>query len=343
MSALLEVTGLTVRLPVEGQLRTVLRDVSLSVNQGEVLGLVGESGSGKSMTARSIMRLLPAGADVSGSVRFHDHEVLSMTKRELRALRTRDVSMVFQDPHAHINPVRRLGDFLAEPLTTNQHVARAEALSRSARILRQVGIPDAERRLRQYPHEISGGMLQRVMIASTLLSESQLILADEPTTALDVTTQSEVMGLLQEISDQRDLALIFITHDLELARAVCDRIAVMYAGQIVEVMPASTIHDRALHPYTKALMASRPSLDRRLTRMPQISGRPLSAYEAPDGCPFQSRCPHVVERCAMARPELRLIDGVHVRCIRAEELRGWVPAEVAPATDEPAEFQGRAQ
>jgi oligopeptide/dipeptide ABC transporter ATP-binding protein len=330
MTPLLDIESLTLRLSVEGRQQTVLHDVSLQIAPREVVGLVGESGSGKSMTARSIMRLLPAHAELGGAVRFDGRDVVGMTQQELRAFRTRDVAMVFQDPRAHINPVRRIGDFLTEALSSNLGVPRKDALARGARILREVGIADPERCLNQYPHELSGGMLQRVMIAAALLSEPALLLADEPTTALDVTTQSEVMALLQDISRERELAMLFITHDLELANAVCDRIGVMYAGQIVEDRRASDLRDEPLHPYTKALIASRPSIERRVERMPQISGRPLSAFEAPPGCPFQTRCPHVVDACRQDRPALRPLADGHVRCIRAEELRAE-PAVEAPS------------
>jgi oligopeptide/dipeptide ABC transporter ATP-binding protein len=335
MTPLLDIEDLKLRLRVEGRQQTVLHEVSLQIEPREVVGLVGESGSGKSMTARAIMRLLPTHAEMSGAVRFEGRDASAMSPRELRAFRGRSVGMVFQDPRAHINPVRRIGDFLIEALTSNGGIARGEALARATQMLEEVGIPQASRRLRQYPHELSGGMLQRVMIAAALLPEPALLLADEPTTALDVTTQSEVMALLGSISAERELAMLFITHDLELASAVCDRIAVMYAGQIVEVRRASELHADPLHPYTKALIASRPDIARRVVRMPQIPGRPLSAFEAPPGCPFSTRCPHVVEECTEQRPTLRALGDGRVRCIRAEELRGDLAVD-APAKGEAA-------
>ena len=297
-----------------------------------MLGLVGESGSGKSMTARSIMRLLPSTAAASGEVRFADADVLGLDQDALRRYRSSDVAMVFQDPRAHINPVRRVGDFLTEALVRTRDIPRAEALARAERVLEEVGIDDPARRLRQYPHELSGGMLQRVMIAAALLIEPRLVLADEPTTALDVTTQSEVMAILDELRRERGVAMLFITHDLELAAAVCDRIGVMYAGQIVELRPARELHDDPLHPYAAALSASRPSLLTRVARMAQIPGRPLSAFEAPAGCAFQTRCPHVEERCRARRPDLAAVEGGLVRCVRADELRG----RLATAPDAPS-------
>src|SRR5204863_1294349 len=271
MSALLEIEGLTARLPVEGELRTVLHDVSLTIAAGEALGLVGESGSGKSMTARAIGRLLPPGAQTSGSIRYVSREVLRLGSGDLRRYRE-EVAMIFQDPRAHVNPVRRIGDFMTETLRL-KGVTRAEAAARAARALRDVGIEDGERRLEQYPHELSGGLLQRVMIATMLLGEPRLVLADEPTTALDVTTQAEVMAILDELRRERGLALLFITHDLELAAAVCDRTAVMYAGQIVETRSADLLDRDPLHPYTAALAAARPDIAATAHRLAAIPGR----------------------------------------------------------------------
>src|ERR1700755_733312 len=223
--ALLEVEHLTTELPVEGELRTVLHDVSLSIGPGEAVGLVGESGSGKSMTARAVARLLPAGARTEGAIRFGGADVAALRGGALRDYRGA-VAMVFQDPRAHVNPVRTIGDFMAEALRTLCHVDRGAARRRAIAALADVGIPDGERRLKQYPHELSGGLLQRVMIATMLLTEPRLVLADEPTTALDVTTQAEVMAILDDLRRERGLALLFITHDLEIAAAVCDRPAV---------------------------------------------------------------------------------------------------------------------
>ena len=211
------------------------------------------------MTARAIDRLLPRGAEVDGSIRFDGRDVGALAGAELRRYRSQ-VAMIFQDPRAHINPVRRIGDFMTEALRTNLGVPAAEARRRAVDMLGQVGIEDGERRLRQYPHQLSGGMLQRVMIAAALLTEPRLLLADEPTTALDVTTQAEVMAILDDLRREFGLAMLFITHDLELAAAICDRTAVMYAGQIVEIRSSALLHDDPLHPYTAALAAARPDI-----------------------------------------------------------------------------------
>jgi oligopeptide/dipeptide ABC transporter ATP-binding protein len=326
LSALLEIRGLTAQLPVEGELQTVLRDVSLRIAAGEALGLVGESGSGKSMTARAIGRLLPRGARTNGSVLFDGRDVLGLGRSDLRGYRE-EVAMVFQDPRAHVNPVRRIGDFMTETLRLNG-VARAEAVARAAQALRDVGIDDGERRLAQYPYELSGGLLQRVMIATMLLGRPRLVLADEPTTALDVTTQAEVMAILDELRRERGLALLFITHDLDLAAAVCDRTAVMHAGQIVETNAAGLLNADPLHPYTAALAGARPDIAVRAHRLAAIPGRPVSAFEAPSGCAFAPRCALAQDACRAARPPLEPLDGGEVRCRRAAELRGRVAAAI---------------
>jgi oligopeptide/dipeptide ABC transporter ATP-binding protein len=326
-AALLELEHLSVTLPVEGDRRPVLHDVSLAIGAGEAVGLVGESGSGKSMTARAVARLLPRGAQLAGALRYDGADVSALRAGALRGFR-REVAMVFQDPRAHVNPVRHIGDFLTEALRL-RGVERREAADRAVAALADVGIPDGARRLAQYPHELSGGLLQRVMIAAALLSEPRLLLADEPTTALDVTTQSEVMAILDELRRARGLALLFITHDLDLAAAVCDRIAVMYAGSIVETRAAAALHDHPLHPYSAALAAARPSIDHTAPRLLAVPGRPVSAFEAPGGCAFAPRCAFAQDRCRVALPPLEALDGGHVRCVRAGELRGRLEREVA--------------
>jgi oligopeptide/dipeptide ABC transporter ATP-binding protein len=238
--------------------------------------------------------------------------------------------MIYQDPRAHINPLRTIGDFLSEGLRETGDVRPAQIRARAIRVLEEVGIGDASRRLGQYPHELSGGLLQRVMIASVLLAEPKLMLADEPTTALDVTTQQEVMAILDEQRRERGLSLLFITHDLDLAIAITDRIAVMYAGTLVEVAPAGELHRTARHPYTRALLQSRPRIDR-TERLETIAGRPVSAYEAGEGCVFASRCRFAEERCRATRPTIRPLDAHLVACHRAEEIPVQ-PAERHPVS-----------
>ena len=321
MSDLLTVTDLTVRLKMSTGMREVITGTSLTIAHGEAMGLVGESGSGKSMTAKAIARLLPDGAETLGSVTFDGVDVLALTGDALREHRSQ-VAVVFQDPRAHINPVRRIDDFMTESLRTLRDVPKKEATTRAAAVLEEVGIDDPAKRLRQYPHELSGGMLQRVMIATALLSEPRLLLADECTTALDVTTQAEVMAILDDLRRERGLSMLFITHDLELAGAVCDRTTVMYAGQVVETRAASLLHSDPLHPYSAALVDARPDISSTAERLRAIPGRPLSAFEAPSGCRFAPRCLFAEDSCRANSQVISELAGGFVRCERASELRG---------------------
>lgn len=265
---LLRLDDVRATLRLRGGEQTLLDGVSLAIGEGESLGLVGESGSGKSLTTRAITRMLDPAFRVTGEIAFDGASVLSMNPAALRRYRSRDVGMIFQDPRAHVNPVHRVGDFLTESLVLDRGVDRREAERRAVVLLDEVGVRNPEQRLRQYPHELSGGLLQRVMIASVLLAEPRLILADEPTTALDVTAQSDVMAILEEQRRARGLALLFITHDLELAAACCDRLAVMYAGQIVE--QGEHVYEAPTHPYTIELLGARPSIDERVDRLPVL-------------------------------------------------------------------------
>jgi oligopeptide/dipeptide ABC transporter ATP-binding protein len=317
--ALLDVVSLEVRVPNRGTPRQLIRNVTLSVKRGESLGLVGESGSGKSVTVRAILRFLDEGAAVSGKVEFAGEAVYGMDRERLRRWHRDDVAMIYQDPRAHINPLRTVGDFLTEALRLAHGVDRGEAYERATRVLKSVGINNSSARMHQYPHQLSGGLLQRVMIASALLIDPQLIVADEPTTALDVTTQEEVMAILDDLRRERDLAMIFITHDLDLAAAVTDRLAVMYAGVIVEIGPSLTMQGDAKHPYTAALHASRPSTVAKSAPL-AIPGRPIAAWEFGDGCPFEPRCPFAADICRRETPKLRPVDHHWVACHRAEEI-----------------------
>ncbi len=325
---LLELDRLQVDLRIDGRRQRVIHDVSLRLDAGEALGIVGESGSGKSMTVRAIMRLLPHGAVATGGVRFEGREVGAMPGRELRAYRAAQVGLIHQDPRAHTNPLRTVGDFLLEGPVRAGGMTVAGATAAAVALLGEVGIDDAERRMRQYPHELSGGLLQRVMIAAALIGKPRLVLADEPTTALDVTTQEDVMAILDEERRERGVALLFITHDLDLAAAVTDRLAVMVAGVVVESAPARDLHTTALHPYTAGLLAARPSTER-VERLATIPGRPVSAFEAGAGCVYASRCPFAEERCRAERPPLRDFGERHlVACHRAEELAGSATAAI---------------
>jgi oligopeptide/dipeptide ABC transporter ATP-binding protein len=324
MSDLLAIRNLSVSATVSRATRPIIEDLSLTIAPGEALGLVGESGSGKSMTARSIMRLLGPNIEARGSIEFHGRDVLAMSAAELRAFRRNDVSMIFQDPRAAINPVRTIGHFLTERLRRVDGVSRTESAGRAVDAMSAVGIRNPSDRMEQYPHQLSGGLLQRVMICSTLLTPTRLILADEPTTALDVTTQAEVVGLLDSLRRERGIGLLFITHDLDLAVALSDRVAVMYAGRIVEVRAAQAFEGRSRHPYSRALFEARPSVDARVERLPAIPGTPAAAYESGASCAFAPRCPFAIEACRDGVPRLEHVDGGEVRCIRADDLVGTV-------------------
>ena len=316
----LDLDHLAVDLLVEGEKRRVIHDVTLALSEGEAVGLVGESGAGKSMTSRAIIRLLPEGASIDGEILFEGRSILAMDRAALRHYRSHDVAMIFQDPRAHINPVRTIGDFLTEALIERGE-SRADAIGVVTDLLVAVGVPEPARRLRQYPHELSGGQLQRVMIAAALAVEPKLLLADEPTTALDVTTQSDVMVNLDTQRRERGLAMIFVTHDLELAAAVCDRIAVMYAGLLVEDGSGQPPAHRAATPLHRRRSSPRARTPPRPQgRLYAIPGRPLSAFEVGPGCPFVARCAFAVERCHVERPLLREFGAGRVACHRAEEL-----------------------
>ncbi|MGW4880310.1 ABC transporter ATP-binding protein [Streptomyces sp. NPDC004262] len=295
----LDIRGLRISLP--GTARPVLDGVDLHVGAGETVALVGESGSGKTLTSRSALNLLPPGATVEGTVRVGGRDVLTMNAGRLRALRTGTVAMIFQDPRAALNPLRRIGDFLVESVTLTRSMSRPDAVARAAELLAAVGL-DASA-LRKYPGQVSGGMLQRVMIAAALMGDPALLLADEPTTALDVTTQAEVVALLAELRERFGTGLLFVTHDLDLAAAIGDRVYVMYAGRIAESGPAHALFARPRHPYTAALLASTPRLASPAARLAAIDGRPPDLRQELRGCPFAARCPLATEVCDRQVPE----------------------------------------
>ncbi|MFI6877611.1 ABC transporter ATP-binding protein [Streptomyces sp. NPDC050400] len=311
---LLSVNDLTVTVP--GTARPLLDSVTLHVAEGEVVGLVGESGSGKSTTAKAALGLLPAHATTTGSVRVSGTDVLALTGEELRRHRSTTVAMIHQDPRAALNPVRRIGDFLTERGATKEEAAG---------LLAAVGLPDPARRLRQRPHELSGGMLQRVVIAGALAARPRLLLADEATSALDVTTQAEILTQLREARATQGAGLLFITHDLHLAAAYCDRVYVMYAGRVVEQRTAKALFTAPAHPYTRGLLSCSPTLGETRTLTP-IPGRPPSLSDAFDGCPFVSRCGDAEDACGTWRPEPHgLDDGGEVACRRARASAGPPP------------------
>ncbi|MEV0222100.1 ABC transporter ATP-binding protein [Streptomyces sp. NPDC050704] len=324
---LLELRHVRVDLDRDGKRSRVIHDVSLSIDEGESLGLVGESGSGKSMTTRAVMRLLPRGAQLDGEVLFRGRSVPGMSRTELADYRSSHVGMIYQDPRAHTNPLLTVGEFLLEGVTSRKAMSRPEATELAVRLLAEVGMDDGPRRMRQYPHQLSGGLLQRVMIVMALMTSPDLILADEPTTALDVTVQSDVMAILDEQRRDRRLGMLFITHDLDLAASVTDRLAVMYAGVVVENGPADLVHEQPGHPYTAALLASRPSpVERR--PLVAIPGRPASAFEVGPGCVFVDRCPFAQQICRDERPRLEPRSGRLVACHRTAEIADQAFMEV---------------
>ncbi|MFG2847337.1 ABC transporter ATP-binding protein [Kitasatospora sp. NPDC048296] len=289
----LDIQGLRLRLP--GTARPVLDGVDLTVGVGETVALVGESGSGKTLTSRTALGLLPPGAETEGKVLVDGQDVLTMEPDRLRALRTGQAAMIFQDPRAAINPLRRIGDFLTESVRLTGTMSAADADRRAVELLDAVGLgPEL---LRRYPGQLSGGMLQRVMIAAALMGDPVLLLADEPTTALDVTSQAEVVALLGRLRERFGTGLLFVTHDLGLAAAISDRVYVMYAGRIAEHGPAAALFERPRHPYTAALLAATPALDAPAGRLAAIDGQPPDLRRELTGCAFAERCRHATGIC----------------------------------------------
>ncbi|CAN5626960.1 ATP-binding cassette domain-containing protein [soil metagenome] len=320
-AAVLEIDGLSLSVPdpKDGDL-TLIRDISLTIPQGTSVGLVGESGSGKSLTARAVIGLTPPHARLGGDIRVHGVSLDTLTAAERRKRRGAEMAMVFQNPRAHINPVRRVGDHLTEGLRLFQGLGGAEAGSRATELLRSVNFDQPETIMRRYPHQLSGGMLQRVMIAGALSCEPSLLLADEPTTALDTTTQAEVMGILKRLQDERGMAILFITHDLELAAASCDRTVVMYGGSIMEEQASEQLQVHPRHPYSAALLHARPSLSGDRGRLPTIGGRPVTAAEVTVGCVFATRCEYAESQCTRDYVPTRSDHSGRVACLRADEL-----------------------
>ena len=307
-----------------GRVRAV-DGVSFSIAAGQTLGVVGESGCGKSVTAASILRLVPSppGVMLGGEIRFDGRDILAMTREELAALRGREIAMVFQDPMTSLNPVFTVERQMGEVLSLRFGLGRQAAAERSIAMLRTVGMPDPEARLAVYPHELSGGMKQRVMIAMALLCEPRLLIADEPTTALDVTIQAQILELLLRLGDELGLAVLFITHDLGIVAAIADRALVMYAGEIVEEAPVERLLAAPEHPYTKALLASCPDAgagDGR-ARLRAIGGTMPEPGDWPPGCRFAPRCPVAFARCAVEHPCAVARPGGRVACFLAEEER----------------------
>ncbi|MBA3521822.1 MAG: ABC transporter ATP-binding protein [Gemmatimonadales bacterium] len=321
MSRVLEVENLRISFPDgQGGRLYPVDGVSFSLERGETLALVGESGCGKSLTSLALLQLIPPPGRIesSSTVRLGEIDVLGLRGERLRQIRGRRIGMIFQDPMTSLNPVFKVGDQIAEGIRAHFDVSRAEARSRSFNLLQEVGIPDARSRLDAYPHQLSGGMRQRVMIAIALAAEPEILVADEPTTALDVTVQAQILEVLDRLRSTRGMAVLLITHDLGIVAGRADRVAVMYAGQIVEEAPTARLFDRPSHPYTQGLFASVPRITGPVKRLTPIGGSvpPPSAW--PAGCRFRPRCPQAFEKSELAPPLLPVEPGHRMRCWLAE-------------------------
>ncbi len=294
---------------------TAVNGVSFNVNAGEIVGLVGESGCGKSVTSLSVMRLHNERlTKISGSIKFGGKEVLDLTTSEMQSMRGNEMSMIFQEPMSALDPIMRIEDQLAEAISLhNSNMSKAEIHERCVNALKLVGIPEPEMTLRNYPHELSGGMCQRVMIAMAMSCEPKLLIADEPTTALDVTIQARILALMEDIRNRRNTGILLITHDLGVVAETCSRVIVMYAGNIVEEAPVKELFANPQHPYTEGLIASVPRLGKRLHRLPSIPGSVPDLSVMPEGCRFAPRCKYAQDSCKQKLPELQTVAEGH-RC-----------------------------
>jgi peptide/nickel transport system ATP-binding protein len=301
----LTVEDLTVRFPTDDGLVQAVRGVSYELRRGEVLGIVGESGSGKSVTSMAVMGLLPKTARVSGSIHFDGKDLLKASDREMNKVRGRGIAMVFQDPMTSLNPVYSVGDQIAEAITAHHDVRRDAALKQAVELLDLVHIPNPQQRAQEYPHQLSGGMRQRVVIAIAMANNPQVIIADEPTTALDVTVQAQILESLQTAKKETGAAMVLITHDLGVIAGQADRVQVMYAGKAVESGSVDEIFYTPRMPYTLGLLGSLPRLDQKADRLTPIAGSPPSAMNMPPGCPFSPRCPMAAEICDTEEPALQ--------------------------------------
>lgn len=323
MGALLEIDNLQTHFFTSGGTVKAVDGVSYDVNAGETVAVVGESGSGKSVTALSILRLIPKppGEIVGGEIRFQGKNLAFCTEDEIREIRGRDISMIFQEPMTSLNPVLSIGLQLTEPMMAHLDMSEAEAKERAVKLLELVGINEPRRRIEQYPHHLSGGMRQRVMIAMSLACEPKLIIADEPTTALDVTIQAQILELMKNLTREMNVAMIIITHNLGVVARYADRVNVMYAGRIVETGNASDIYHRPRHPYTLALLKSVPRMDRpRQAKLDPVDGQPPDLTRLDGGCSFRPRCKFAIDKCKESYPPLEEMGDQHYSaCFRSKE------------------------
>lgn len=329
---LLELCGLRTYFDtLAGTVRSV-NGVSYQLRSGETLGVVGESGCGKSVTALSIMRLVPTppGRFAGGSIKYRGTDLLQLSEREMRKIRGNRISMIFQEPMTSLNPVLTVGRQISETVQVHQKLGRFEAMQRAVEMLRLVQIPEPERRVKEYPHQLSGGMRQRVMIALALVCKPDILIADEPTTALDVTIQAQILDLIKRLQKELGMGVLMITHDLGVVAESCDRVVVMYAGRKVEEASVIDLFERPLHPYTRALMASMPAMNTHTTRLLEIPGMVPSPFELDKGCAFAARCAHVQERCRKETPALTDQGRGHtVACFAVSSIASAEKREVA--------------
>jgi peptide/nickel transport system ATP-binding protein len=317
---LLEVRNLRIEFPTRRGTLVAVDDISFSIAPGEVLGVVGESGAGKSLTGAAIIGLLePPGRIAGGEVRLAGRRIDTLPYDEMRKIRGREIGAIFQDPLTSLNPLYTVGDQLVETITTHLNMSSSKARVRAIELLASTGIPAPERRIDAYPHQFSGGMRQRVVIALALAAEPQLIVADEPTTALDVSIQAQIISLLKRLCKDHGAAVMLVTHDMGVIAETCDRVAVMYAGRICEIGPVHEVIHHPSHPYTTGLMGSIPAMDDTRERLLQIDGAMPRLNAIPQGCAFNPRCPQVMERCRRERPELRRARHTRAACWLVQE------------------------
>jgi peptide/nickel transport system ATP-binding protein len=334
--ALLEVNDLKTYFRTDDGIVKAVDGVSFEVEKGQTLGIVGESGSGKSVTCLTIMGLnAKRNTITTGSAAFRGEDLLTMNSRRLRDIRGNDIAMIFQDPMTSLNPVHSIGKQLVEAILLHRDVTKSQARGRALELLKAVGIPRAERRIDDYPHQFSGGMRQRVMIAMALVNDPDLLIADEPTTALDVTTQAQILELMNRLQREFGSAIIVITHDLGVVAETADDVVVMYAARIAEQGPVDEIFKRPHHPYTWGLLGSLPRLDTDAERLVQIPGQPPSLLNPPGGCRFHPRCPYVMNICKQEEPELKKVTGDHAhfqRCWLDETTKDREAAKLLHGT-----------